>query len=87
MHHVNHSSRARGTVRFLRTSLPLTINMNVTVGVELYYIFSKIPKLDTGNFSLALSVYIQTLTIYVNNYRPATVQFSDKCVFKVMFYS
>ena len=29
---------------FLQTSLTLTRNMNVTVAVELYYIFSKISK-------------------------------------------
>ena len=56
VHHVHHSSRARGTVLFLQTSLPLTKNMNVKVTVELYYVFSKISKFaaDTGNFSLTL---------------------------------
>ena len=41
---VHHSSRARGTVLSLQTSLSLTRNMNVTVAKELYYIFSKILK-------------------------------------------
>ena len=44
VHHVHHSSRARGTVLSLQTSLLLTRNMNVTVAKELYYIFSQILK-------------------------------------------
>ena len=44
VHHVHHSSRARGTVLFLQTSPSLTRHMNVKVAVELYYIFSKILK-------------------------------------------
>ena len=44
MHHVHHSSRARGTVLSLQTCPPLTRNMNIKVAIELYYIFSKISK-------------------------------------------
>ena len=39
-----HSSRARGTGFCLQTSMLLTINMNIKVAVELYYIFTKILK-------------------------------------------
>ena len=46
VHHVHHSSRARVTVLSLQTSLSLTRNVNVTVSKELYYIFSKISKLQ-----------------------------------------
>ena len=53
---VHYSSRARGTVLSLQTSLSLTRNMNVKVVIQLYYIFSKIQNLDTGNFSLTLSI-------------------------------
>ena len=65
----HHSSRTRGTGFCLQTSMSLTMNMNVKVAVELYYIFSKISKfgiskigafhliiLDSGNFSLTLSI-------------------------------
>ena len=41
MHHVYHSSRARGTVLSLQTSLSLTGYMNVTVAKDLYYILNK----------------------------------------------
>ena len=41
VHHVHHSSRARGTVLSLQTSLPLTRNQNVTVAKDLYYILNK----------------------------------------------
>ena len=44
VHHVHHSSRARGTVLSLQTSLSLARNMNVKVAKKLYYIFSKITK-------------------------------------------
>ena len=44
VHHVHHSSRARGTVLSLQTSLSLARNMNVEVAKKLYYIFSKITK-------------------------------------------
>ena len=54
--HVHHSSGARETVLSLQITLSLTRNMNVTVAKELYYIFSEISKLDTGNFSLTLSI-------------------------------
>ena len=40
VHHVCHSSSARGTVLSLQTSLSLTRNMNVKAAIELYYIFS-----------------------------------------------
>ena len=58
MHCVQHSFKVRGTVLSLQTSQSLTRNMNVKVAIELYYIFSKISKLDTGNFSLTLSIYM-----------------------------
>ena len=54
--HVHHSFRACVTVLSHQTSLLLTRNMNVTVAKELYYIFCEISKLDTGNFSLTLSI-------------------------------
>ena len=41
VHHVHHSSRARGTVLSLQTSLPLTRNQNATVAKDLYYILNK----------------------------------------------
>ena len=44
VHHVHHSSKACGTILSLQTSLSFTRNMNVKVAIELYYIFSKIPK-------------------------------------------
>ena len=43
---MHHSSRARGTVLSLQTSLSLTENMKVKVAIELYYIFSKISKFN-----------------------------------------
>ena len=39
-----YSSRARGTVLSLQTSMSLTRNMNVKVATELYYKFFKISK-------------------------------------------
>ena len=60
MHRVHYSSRAGGTVLSLQTSMSLTRNMNekvfIELVIELYYIFSKIRNLDTGNFSLTLSI-------------------------------
>ena len=44
VHHMHHSSRSRGTVLSLQTSLSLTRNMNIKEAIELYYIFSKISK-------------------------------------------
>ena len=44
MHHVHHSSMARGAVLPLQTSLSLTRNINVTEAKDMYYIFSKILK-------------------------------------------
>ena len=44
VHHVHHSTRARGTVSSLQTSVLLTRNMNVKVAIELKYIFSKISE-------------------------------------------
>ena len=58
VHHVHHSSRARVTVLSLKTSVSLTRNTNVTVAKELYNIyFLKYRNLNTGNFSLTLSIY------------------------------
>ena len=45
VHKVHHSSKARETGIFLKTSLPLTRKMNAKIAVELYHIFSKILKL------------------------------------------
>ena len=44
VHHVHDSSRARRTVLSFQISMSLTRNMNVKVAIELYYIFSKLPK-------------------------------------------
>ena len=44
VHHLHHSSRARGTVLSLQTSLSLTRDMNITVAKELYCKFSVISK-------------------------------------------
>ena len=63
VHHVYHTSRAG--VLSLQTSPSLTRIMNVKVAIELYYIFSKISNLDTGNFSLTLSIYY-TVELPVN---------------------
>ena len=41
VHHMHHSSKARGTVLSLQTNPSLTRNMNVKVAIELHYIFSK----------------------------------------------
>ena len=43
VHHVHHSTRARGTVSSLQTSVLLNRNMK-PVDIELKYIFSKILK-------------------------------------------
>ena len=44
VHHMYHSSKTRGTVLSLQTSLPSTRKMNIKVAIDLYYIFSKISK-------------------------------------------
>ena len=44
----------------LQTSLSLTRNMNVKVAIEMYYIFSKYQNLDTGNFTLTLSIILKS---------------------------
>ena len=51
VHHVHNSSRARGTVLSLQTSLSLSRNMNIKTATYLLNIF-----IDTGNFLLTLSI-------------------------------
>ena len=44
VHHSSHSSMVRVTVLSLQTSLSLARNMNKSVAIELFHIFSKISK-------------------------------------------
>ena len=45
VHDECYSSRARGTVLSLQTSMSLSRNISVKVAIELYYIFYKISKI------------------------------------------
>ena len=57
VHHVHHSSRARGTVLFLQTIMSVTRNMNVKVAIELYYIFQ--------NFEIKMQVTFHLRWVYI----------------------